>query len=59
MTIAPDPGLTWRKSTFSGGGNGGCVEVAWPRSQVAVRDSKQPGPVITFPRTSWSRFLHK
>lgn len=59
MTIAPEPGLTWRKSTFSGGGNGGCVELAWPDGQVAVRDSKHPEPVLTFPHTTWSRFLHK
>jgi hypothetical protein len=55
MTFMPDPGLTWRKSSFSGGGNGACVEVAWPQPLVAVRDSKHPnGPTVTFPHEAWS-----
>jgi hypothetical protein len=29
--IPPEPGLTWRKSSYSGS-NGGCVEVAWRKS---------------------------
>ncbi len=38
--------LTWRKSTYTGGSEGGdCVELA---SQGAVRDSKNPdGPVLS------------
>ncbi|MCC9155745.1 DUF397 domain-containing protein [Streptomyces parvulus] len=33
----------WRKSSFSGGGDGNtCVEVAPLRSRVAIRDSKNP-----------------
>lgn len=36
-------GVTWRKSSFSGGDNGDCVEVAWPG---AVRDSKNPAGKI-------------
>ena len=55
MTFKPDRGLTWRKSSFSDGGNGDCVEVAWPELLVAVRDSKHPtGPTVMFPRASWS-----
>jgi hypothetical protein len=58
MTRVPDPGLTWRKSSFSGAGQGGCVEVAWPAPFVAVRDSKHPtGPTLTFCRSRWSDFL--
>jgi len=46
--------MTWRKSSFSGGTNGGCVEVAWPHPAVAVRDSKNPdGPALSFPRPGW------
>lgn len=50
--------MQWRKSSFSGAGNGGCVEVAWPGPQVAVRDSKNPsGPGLAFPRARWHAFL--
>ena len=44
----------WRKSSYSGG-NGGtdCVEVA----ASSVRDSKNPGPVLTFPSSGWKSFL--
>lgn len=42
--------LNWRKSSFSGGGNGGCVEIAdLPDGGWAVRDSKdRQGPVLRF-----------
>jgi Domain of unknown function (DUF397) len=36
---------TWRKSSYSGGGGQGCVEVAVIPGAVAIRDSKDPdGP---------------
>jgi hypothetical protein len=55
MILEPEPGLTWRRSSFSGGGGGGCVEVAWPEPLVAVRDSKHlTGPTLAFPRETWS-----
>lgn len=45
MTTSAAPSGIWRKSSFSGGGNGDCVEVAG--SLGAVRDSKNPtGPVL-------------
>lgn len=38
--------MTWRKSSFSASETD-CVEVAWPATGVAVRDSKNPtGPVL-------------
>jgi Domain of unknown function (DUF397) len=44
----------WRKSTFSGdGGTGGgnCVEAAvLVANRFALRDSKNPGAVLDFPR---------
>lgn len=47
----------WRKSSYSGT-NGNCVEVAWPASLVAVRDSKHSaGPAIDFPTVNWQAFL--
>ena len=48
----------WRKSSYSGGQGGDCVEVAArPADQMAVRDSKdQAGPVLRFPREAWGVF---
>jgi hypothetical protein len=41
----------WRKSSFSGGMDEACVEVAHRPGGMAVRDSKNPeGPVLTFPQ---------
>ena len=54
MTWASRKGLkmtgpaTWRKSSFSGGDNGNCVELAHTLDQV--RDSKSPsGAVLSAP----------
>jgi hypothetical protein len=50
--------LVWRKSTFSGSEGGtDCVEVALPPAAAALRDSKNPGPVLTLPRASFARLL--
>jgi hypothetical protein len=32
--------LTWRKSSYSGGQNNDCVEVAMTTEEVGVRDTK-------------------
>ncbi|TVL89156.1 DUF397 domain-containing protein [Streptomyces sp. SAJ15] len=52
-------GVTWRKSTYSGGGGGDCVEVGHrPTGYVPVRDSKNPdGPVLVFPAPAWAVFI--
>ena len=49
---------TWRKSSYSGGNGGNCVEVALlPDDSRAVRDSKDPdGPVLTFTSDDWRAF---
>jgi hypothetical protein len=47
--------LTWRKSTRTNPNN--CVEIAWPSALVAVRDSKNPGPTLTFGRPQLALFL--
>ncbi|MGH3903749.1 MAG: DUF397 domain-containing protein [Pseudonocardiaceae bacterium] len=52
MTRVDLPRAVWRKSSRSGGGNGGgdeCVEVAaLDDGRVAVRDSKRPDGVVLF-----------
>ena len=47
--------VTWRKSSYSGGG---CVEVAaLPDDGRAVRDSKdREGPVLVFAPDEWRAF---
>ena len=51
-------GAIWRKSTYSGGNGGNCVEVARDLPGiVAVRDSKdRQGPVLTFTPAEWQEF---
>jgi hypothetical protein len=52
-------GANWRKSSYSGGNGGACVEVASNLPDViAVRDSKDPdGPRLAFSRSDWRAFL--
>ncbi|MFJ3797106.1 DUF397 domain-containing protein [Streptomyces sp. NPDC090088] len=53
-----NPG-TWRKSSFSGGGQGdACVEVAHRPTRISIRDSKDPtGATLTFPTSAFAPFL--
>jgi hypothetical protein len=48
----------WRKSTYSNGNGGNCVEVAsLPDGGRAVRDSKdRRGPVLRFTTSEWAAF---
>ena len=47
----------WRKSSYSGGASGNCVEVAATDRTIAVRDSKDSkGPVLAFGSKDWQRF---
>jgi len=50
---------TWRKSTYSEGGDVNCVEVAdGVPGVVPVRDTKVPdGPVLAFPSAAWGSFV--
>ncbi|MBH5337544.1 DUF397 domain-containing protein [Streptomyces pactum] len=63
MSAAPDLAKdVWRKSTYSGGNGGQCVEVARNLASasglVPVRDSKDPeGPMLVFPAASWQAFI--
>jgi hypothetical protein len=49
----------WRKSSWSGGDNGNCVEVASNLPGVtAVRDSKNPtGPALVFAPAAFGAFI--
>lgn len=49
---------TWRKSSYSNGDGGACVEVATLGHEHAVRDSKNPtGNVLAFSNDEWSAFV--
>lgn len=60
MSRIPDlSATTWRKSSYSDGGDNNCVEVsdAFP-ALVPVRDSKTPtGPALVFTSAAWSAFV--
>ena len=49
---------TWRKSSYSGGNGGDCVEIAMLADDSrAVRDSKDPeGPKLVFAPATWRAF---
>jgi hypothetical protein len=61
----PAPDLSrviWRKSSYSNGTGGSCVEIAMltvaaGEHDIAVRDSKDPhGPALTFTARQWRAF---
>lgn len=48
----------WFKSSYSGGSQGECLEVARGHADIPVRDSKDPhGPALVFERPAWSTFV--
>jgi hypothetical protein len=49
--------VTWRKSSFSGGNGGQCVEVAETAHVVLVRDTTdRDGAVLSIPASVWQTF---
>jgi len=66
-------GIEWRKSSYSNGSGGACVELGWKKSSHsngsggecielafagAVRDSKNPeGPVLIVSRSALESFV--
>lgn len=62
---APDLSrASWRKSSYSNGTGGSCVEIAvladvpGTEHDIAVRDSKDPdGPALTFTARQWRQFI--
>ncbi|MGW4640189.1 DUF397 domain-containing protein [Sphaerisporangium sp. NPDC004334] len=50
--------VKWYKSSYSGGNGGSCVEVAGlPDGGIAVRDSKNVGPIVILESAGWRFFL--
>ncbi|HCA86798.1 MAG TPA: DUF397 domain-containing protein [Streptomyces sp.] len=51
-------GASWRKSSYSNGSGGECVEIATVQSAALVRDSKNvEGPFLTFSGAGWACFV--
>lgn len=50
---------TWRKSSYSGGGDGNaCVEISDRRTHIAIRDSKAPAyGTLTVPTEVFAPFI--
>ncbi|MGP4022989.1 DUF397 domain-containing protein [Actinomadura sp. 3N407] len=54
MTSRP----TWRKSSYSGGDGGHCVELARLSGGIGVRDSKDPdGPKLVMGRPEFAALV--
>jgi hypothetical protein len=53
-------GVTWHKSSYSGGDGGNCLEVTHDLpALVPVRDSKHPhGPKLIFGTSAWAAFVN-
>lgn len=50
--------VSWRKSTYSGGEGGECVELADLDAAVGIRDSKNPyGPKLVVSRRNLRVFI--
>ncbi|GAA2578360.1 hypothetical protein GCM10010304_19490 [Streptomyces roseoviolaceus] len=48
----------WFKSSYSGGSQADCLEVAHGHPDIPVRDSKTiPGPTLTFSTSGWAAFV--
>ena len=48
----------WRRSSYSGGNGGACVEVGQHGGSVLVRDSKaESSPELPFNLGAWMEFL--
>ncbi|MEU1849924.1 DUF397 domain-containing protein [Streptomyces sp. NPDC019990] len=57
--VTTEGGITgWYKSSYSGGDQGECLEVAHPHPHVPVRDSKTAdGPALFFSAGGWAAFV--
>lgn len=49
----------WRKSTYSDGNGGSCVETASANGVILVRDTTdRDGAMLSVPAAAWQRFTH-
>ncbi|MCK8435163.1 DUF397 domain-containing protein [Streptomyces sp. D2-8] len=50
---------TWRKSSYSGGGDGNnCMEISNSATHIAIRDSKAPArATVTVPTRAFAAFV--
>jgi Domain of unknown function (DUF397) len=54
--------MTWRKSSYSGGNGGNCLEVGAPAEagRVLIRDTQDRlGPVLAFDPETWRCFAEQ
>jgi hypothetical protein len=52
--------MSWRKSSYSGGSGGNCVEVGEARRGVLVRDSQdRTGPVLRLSPALWRELVDR
>ncbi|MFI0739359.1 DUF397 domain-containing protein [Streptomyces sp. NPDC021100] len=49
--------IEWQKSSFSGGGGENCVELAQYDGSILMRESDDPGAIITTSRENLRAFL--
>lgn len=52
-------GLSWRKSSYSGGNGGACIQVASHGGKILVRDTKNHahGPIQQYTAGAWRTFI--
>jgi Domain of unknown function (DUF397) len=49
--------MNWRKSSYSGGNGGSCVEVGNVTESILIRDTTdRTGPALRFTPDSWRQF---
>ncbi|MBB4891715.1 hypothetical protein FHS39_000715 [Streptomyces olivoverticillatus] len=52
------PQFAWRKSSYSAGGEGACVEVSpTPTHHIRLRESDRPRTVIATTQPAWASLL--
>jgi hypothetical protein len=52
--------IRWRKSSYSGGNGGECIEVADHANRVLVRDTKDRiGPVLKLSPAAWRELVSR
>ncbi|MFH8368063.1 DUF397 domain-containing protein [Streptomyces sp. NPDC018031] len=49
--------IQWQKSSFSGGDGPNCVEVAQHDGRIVMRESDDPGVILTTTREKLAAFL--